>query len=495
MSILTSVDSFGGIDADTDQLLDACFETHDAYRAVLSHQKYLILGRKGSGKTAIFRKLIRANGSNVFSYGHTFSDYPWHYHDKQKKIGVPNEQCFLHSWEYLIYMTLAKVFLNVDQSQPWSDRAAQEVSALETFVVDTYGSRDPDVSQIFSPTRSLRLKPTLGLNWHFVKAEIHPEQVPMDYLPMVIQDVNRRLMEAVVTSANPDSEYFICFDELDLGFSKTDRDYALKLIGLLLAARKINDVTRDAGKKLRVVIFLRDDIYQELQFEDKNKITEGGSARIEWETGELDNSLRVLMEKRFAKVFSIPETGSWAQVFDETRSMSGHQPKYQHIIDRTFLRPRDIIKFCNEVLIAHKKRTDVRPDRFDNEDVSNARQAYSEYFLNELDDEIHKNVPAYKEYLEILKTINSAVFKKELLDEAWENRKEILPPSVSPRDLLAQLFEFSIIGYYRPGGGGGGSDYVWKYRDRRALFNENAATYRVHPGFVEVLGIRRYTWG
>jgi len=246
---------------------------------------------------------------------------------------------------------------------------------------------------------------------------------------------------------------------------------------------------------LRVVIFLRDDIYQELQFEDKNKITEGGSARIEWETGELDNSLRVLMEKRFAKVFSIPETGSWAQVFDETRSMSGHQPKYQHIIDRTFLRPRDIIKFCNEVLIAHKKRTDVRPDRFDNEDVSNARQAYSEYFLNELDDEIHKNVPAYKEYLEILKTINSAVFKKELLDEAWENRKEILPPSVSPRDLLAQLFEFSIIGYYRPGGGGGGSDYVWKYRDRRALFNENAATYRVHPGFVEVLGIRRYTWG
>jgi hypothetical protein len=63
------------------------------------------------------------------------------------------------------------------------------------------------------------LKPTLGLNWSFGKAEIRPEQVPMDYLPVVVQDVNNRLMRAVISSANPEIIYFICFDELDLGFS------------------------------------------------------------------------------------------------------------------------------------------------------------------------------------------------------------------------------------------------------------------------------------
>jgi hypothetical protein len=56
-------------------------------------------------------------------------------------------------------------------------------------------------------------------------------------------------------------------------------------------------------------------------------------------------------------------------VFDETRSMSGHQSNYQHIIDRTFLRPRDIIKFCNEVLIAYKRREDTKLERFDNDNV------------------------------------------------------------------------------------------------------------------------------
>jgi hypothetical protein len=66
---------------------------------------------------------------------------------------------------------------------------------------------------------TLKLKPTLGLNWHFAKAEIRPESVPMDYLPVVIQDVNKRLLTAITRSANPEIEYFICFDELDLGFS------------------------------------------------------------------------------------------------------------------------------------------------------------------------------------------------------------------------------------------------------------------------------------
>ena len=149
MVTLFEVDSFGGIDADTDQLLDECFENHDAYRAVLNHQKYLILGRKGSGKTAIFRKLIRTHAYNIFSFVHTFSDYPWHHHEKQKKAGVPNEQCFLYSWEYLIYMSVAKILLNMDNSQPHSDVAAQEMSVIETFVIDTHGSRDPMLLRFF----------------------------------------------------------------------------------------------------------------------------------------------------------------------------------------------------------------------------------------------------------------------------------------------------------------------------------------------------------
>lgn len=134
MSITVNLDSvtdFGGVDADSDALLEKCFESHPAYVEARGHAKTVILGRKGSGKTAIFRTFQKLKDPTVFSYGHVFSDYPWHHHAKQKQIGVPQEHCYVNSWEYLIYISLCKILLNQDISQPWSDGAQSSMVTLE----------------------------------------------------------------------------------------------------------------------------------------------------------------------------------------------------------------------------------------------------------------------------------------------------------------------------------------------------------------------------
>ncbi len=62
-------------------------------------------------------------------------------------------------------------------------------------------------------------------------------------------------------------------------------------------------------------------------------------------------------------------------------------------------------------------------------------------------------------------------------------------------DILRDLFNFSIIGFYRAGGKGyGGSEYVYRYKDQRAQFDENAQQFRLHPGLTDVLGLRRYSF-
>jgi hypothetical protein len=109
---LVDAKSFGGTDADEDSLLLQSFEDHPSYIEILTHEKFCIVGRKGSGKTAIFKKLLTNKAYNVFSFGHTFTDYPWYHHDKQRKIGVPEEQCYVHSWTYLCLISLAKILLN-----------------------------------------------------------------------------------------------------------------------------------------------------------------------------------------------------------------------------------------------------------------------------------------------------------------------------------------------------------------------------------------------
>ncbi|HEY8776720.1 MAG TPA: hypothetical protein VIM33_09625 [Gaiellaceae bacterium] len=487
---LASIENFGAIDADEDALLRECFRDHPAYTAAKAHDRFLVVGRKGSGKTAIFKRLITERDPSVFGFGHTFDDYPWHYHDLQAEAGVPEERRYVHSWRYLILMGLAKILLNVDQSQPWDEAAFEALGDLESFVVDSYGSRDPDLTQLFQPEKKLRFKGGLKL----AVASIEGESVLVKELPLHVQEVNRSVQASVLTALNPDHDYYVCFDQLDLGFTITDPRYAQRLIGLILAASDIRKAAVDNGKRLSVVVFLRDDIYELLQFEDKNKITENNMVRVEWDKPGSDLTLKNLMERRFGEVAGRSDSIAWSEAFDESREMPGRQTKYAHICDRTFLRPRDMIKFCNEALAAYKQDDDqADADKFTNAAVIAARPAYSTYLLRELDDEIAKHVPSYKEYLEVLKRVGSVQFSPERFKEEWSERGSLR--ELEPQQALEDLFEFSVIGYLKSGGGGGGSKYVWRYLDPGARFDPAADTFRVHAGFKEALDLVYGTGG
>ena len=485
MSGLHEVDHFGAIDADSDDLLRECFQDHPAYTAARDRRAFLILGRKGSGKTAIYKRLITEKNYDRFSFGHSFDDYPWQHHDLQAQGGVPEERRYIHSWKYLILLSLSKILLNQDQSQPWDDPAVSALTALEDFVVDSYGTRDPDVRQLFSPEKELRFKSSLKVPF----IEISGERLRVRELPLHIQDVNRAIQDHVLAALNPNYDHYVCFDQLDLGFTVNEPSYGQRLIGLILAARDMVISARQAEKKLNVVVFLRDDIYQDLQFEDKNKITENHMARVQWEETGKGLTLKRLMESRFTKV--LPAQGStakWNDVFDEAKEMPGRQSKYKHICERTFLRPRDMIKFCNEVLDSYKlDTTSGFRTQFDNGSVHAAREAYSDYLLNELDDEIAKHVPVYKEYLEVLKSLGTEKFVLAAFVDKWDARGGVAEKT--PLEALGHLFEFSVVGYLKSGGRGGGSEYVWRYRDPRARFDSTADTYRVHPGFKEALDL------
>lgn len=62
----------------------------------------------------------------------------------------------------------------------------------------------------------------------------------------------------------------------------------------------------------------------------------------------------------------------------------------------------------------------------------------------------------------------------------------------NPDNAMKQLYEFSVIGFYSLGGGGG-AEYVWKYRNTKSTFNENASQFRVHSGFKDVMGLKKFT--
>ncbi len=314
----------------------------------------------------------------------------------------------------------------------------------------------------------------------------------MEHLPTIVQEVNLSLKNSVTECLNPDFNYYVLFDQLDLGFSLTDKEYSLRLIGLLLAAKDLNVLAKEKGKKLTIGVFLRDDIYSYLRFEDKNKITENYSAPVYWDHGPNNRTLKSLMEKRFTVVSGADSSVRWEDVFDELHQMTGRQSKYHYMRDRTFLRPRDMIKFCNEVLEEFKRVAPEGADKFENKHILEAQPHYSEYMYRELEDEIYKHLPNYEFYVEVLKNLESLQFTRDDFIAAWQKRKSLLSGDDNPDLAMKQLYDFSLIGYYSPGGGGGGAEYIWKYKDQRSTFNENASQFRVHSGFKDVLGLKKY---
>lgn len=497
MKNLEEIQSFGGTDADNDEILLRAFEDHEAYIDVIERRRHMVIGRKGSGKTAIFKKIITTREPNFFAYGHTFSDYPWHHHERQARVGIPDFDKYTHSWKYLILLSAAKIALNQDQSLPVSAIGMEEMLRLEAFVVDTYGSRDPDLTQTFMPTKELRLKPHFELDWKILRAGIAPESVPVTELPTIVQEVNAAFLRTVLRCLNPEHGYYIAFDQLDLGFNPESPEYANRLIGLLLASRDINIAAREAGLKLFVVVFLRDDIYDCLHFEDRNKMTENYVSLIEWDTQRTQKTLKALMERRFSVLLGdqSQQSISWEEVFNEMREIPGHQSKYDHMKDRTYLRPRDMIKFTNCALSKFKERNrrDVKdddPNRIDNVDVHNARIDYSEYLLREIDDEVHKHLPDYEKHLNVLRALGKWQFDRGEYEEAFKRHYE--ESVITSGEALENLYEFSFVGYYRAGGRGfGGSEYIFKYREPRTRFDNTATRFRVHPGLIEVMGLKR----
>jgi hypothetical protein len=500
MKTLEEVDNFGSIDADNDPLLFSCFEDHEAYRHVRDLSRFLVIGRKGSGKTAIFKQMLALKEHNTFCFGHTFADYPWHHHQLQAQIGVPEFDRYTQSWKYLSLLSLAKLILNQDQGLPYDEESMNLMASVERFIIDSYGSRDPDVTQFFTPSKALKLKPHFELDWKILKAGISPEYLPVKELPTIVQDVTRTLSRSLIRCLHPEHTYFICFDQLDLGLDLETNDYKNRLIGLLLAARDLNLAARPDGKSLLIVVFLRDDIYDALQFEDKNKLTENSVSRIEWDTASTVHTLKSLMEKRFDVLLASndQEHVAWEDVVDETAEMSGHQTKYRHLIDRTYLRPRDMIRICNATLQQYKQRRVKTPDsqqKIVNADVINARGDYSDYLLRELDDEIHKHVPDYKMYIALLRSLGIQSFEREKFVEMCKAKPEFTAGSAEG-DILAALYRFSIIGFYRAGGKGlGGAEWVFRYREPGTAFDVNASKFRVHTGLLDVLGLKKFTWG
>ncbi|MCA9926200.1 MAG: hypothetical protein KC421_27705 [Anaerolineales bacterium] len=340
----------------------------------------------------------------------------------------------MNSWKYIIWVLLAKKILNYDEPSHfkfidtllWKSFVNSNFRFLRRFLNQNYGNIAPSFTEIIADRarqiRSLKVKDfEIGTD---------SQQDVSQRLSRSINIINHAIESRILSILPDKTNHFLLFDQLDLGWDETEESKRL-IIGLILAARDVVREAKLANKQVRVVIFLRSDIYETLKFEDKNKIWLGDSVKLQWDEWRL----KQLISKRI----EASAGGAWENVF--TGEKLGNLSQLRYIAEKTMLRPRDMIQFCT-----YAREIALRLDKnmIDNESIIEACQPFSDYMRREIQDECKASVPEIDRLLTVLKDIGAEkITKKQFVEHC--KIKDIANGNVA----LGMLVKLSIIGVCR----------------------------------------------
>lgn len=486
---LANLSSFGEVEAENDPVLEYFLQT-DAVKEIRSNDTLLALGRKGSGKTALVRFFADQKGEQA-SRSLNLGGYPWNVHRSRVDKGAAEIEAYVASWKYVIAVQLALLAYERTPS-----KTTPSATAIKLFAEQNYGGVNPSLDDLLVPEKlkltGTTLEPTVLGN---KLGSIAFTRGSQDLL--LGRELDALSKALLIAAANVGSEagkvsLQLHFDELDQGITQFDDGRKQMLVGLILAARQVRQMTKDYGVHISTIVYLRTDLWDELSFSDKNKITQTASLNIEWNA----ESLLALVNERLSKRLGVG--ASWDNVA-EAQKLRGSQSKWNHILARTFLRPRDVIKFLNIALAGAKNRVGGEKKKpvgedgeavvhLENQDITYARDEYSRYLRAELDDEIAAHWPQWEEAVQACSALSTLTFNKEEFIAQYDRRKSS-NNQLSADEALKMLYRFSVIGYERRSGYGGAS-WAFQYTNPEAGWDNAANRFKVHLGLKEYAKLR-----
>jgi energy-coupling factor transporter ATP-binding protein EcfA2 len=148
MGYLSRIETFGDVSAEDDDAVLSYFLKTEAVDRIEAGDCYAVIGRKGSGKTALTKYFSQPRKEYV-TISPSLRDYPWNLHSKRKNLGASDIESYVSSWRYLIAVKANSIVLEQRNPTTMTDqqRAARE------FLNDNYGGIVPSLSDILVPSR------------------------------------------------------------------------------------------------------------------------------------------------------------------------------------------------------------------------------------------------------------------------------------------------------------------------------------------------------
>jgi GTPase SAR1 family protein len=488
---------FGKDDAETDftgsGLLQGSFLRTSIYEQVKSRSKSLVIGRKGSGKSALCLMLKKELSKENKTYACVVTPDAISADEIRRFqiTGISEQQSKKLIWRYIFLVQICKFLLEVARSKhgndpDWSiesdksmssDWTASENCSLELrkireFLVANREVDDLNFQENFWRIIN-RIQTALSFKAFGQSVELKTAQAPNEGLDFSSKlEFLEGYLKKPLEYLN-DYQLFLLVDKVDEIWDGNPSSNEMAT-GLLMASKEINQVCSNVS----CTIFLRTDIYEQLQFFDKDKLR-GDEVPVLWTSETLPE---IILERArvSTKQQEMSQIDLWSNYFPS--EVEGIKTS-EFMVLHTLMRPRDLIQLCN-LCVDIARRESLNPVQVKH--IQQALNMYSSWKLNDLLGEYRVNYPFLNDLLLLFSNTSYAILRLRFEDTynrlkvSFEERYPAYSNLLGIDSVFNILYGIGFIGVERIG------KLVFYYQDLKTI-EDSDRVFVVHPAFRNAL--------
>ena len=455
--------------------LDSYFVPTAQYQQTKAGHARLVVGRKGSGKTALFyalRSTFRPIKSHLVldlkPEGHQFIKLREAV--LSRLAGGVQQHILTAFWNYLLVMELAHQIVHHDGNLPYRDyRLKKSFDQIVHYYGENRDTEQGDFSE-----RLLKLVDEIAKK----EKELGSLQTTGDITKLIhakpIKELNNAIGEYLSLT---NRDVWMLFDNLDKGWpiKGVQQEDILLLRSLLEATRKLQRQFESREIDLFSVVFIRNDIYQHLILEPAERGKET-AAMLDWNDAELFKDIigrRIAQSTRLSTSFE----QIWGTFF--TPHVKS-EDSFQFILNRTLMRPREVLRFVRESISTAINR---KHEKVTEQDILDAERSYSADALVDIGLEMKDVKPGYD-------IVPYAFIGARIILSRTEVEQKLREATIADGEVeqvVDLLLWFGVLGVYV-------SDdeerysYQYEHDPKRMLAGVKNYAYCIHPAFRVALG-------
>ena len=464
------------------ELLDYFIPTKE-FDDAIEGRRTIFIGRRGTGKSANFQAISAEISEQTSIVEAEISPDDFQFERitgyLEQESDLPNPQLIFQSiWNYVLTSEILKSLAERTERLYFSPDDVTRDSLRQIYEYDRENLAMDFGSRVVSTLRKV-----MGFR-HDMSNEERQAHAENAVKSLRDYDLGRHLRNF---ARDEGLTYFIVADDLDKHWRPNTKQSINLLLGLVAEVDKMRRYFR---QHLKIVMFLREDIYDVLTRYDDD-LPKRDILRMEW----TPSNLKHLVAERLAKKTDQPyenDDGAWTDIFPEP---VGNLAASDYILSRSLPRPRDVLNFCQKAIDQAQRNGHSYVTA---EDIQDGEKSFSEALFLSVCSEFKGLYPELEEILIEFGSIPDKVLWEDfrnLADEAIQKKGAIIfnwmgSDDITPHYLAEVLFRIGMIGLSRSWTS---TVYFCNGRSFSETWGLVSSTpvVHIHPAFIEFLDISK----